>query len=149
MKLNFPDYNFTIKQEQGNALIFDIIRKKYVRLSPEEWVRQHVIAWLTSGIGVPEGLISVERAFDFNGLRKRFDVCVAGPDAKMQLLVECKAPGVKLSGETLRQAGIYHRTLGVSRIFLSNGIQHIFMRLDPESGLFVQEPELPPYRDWF
>ncbi len=148
LKLNFKSYNFTTKAEQGNALIFDIIRKRYVKLSPEEWVRQHVIHYLIEEIGVPAGLISVERSLDFNGLKKRFDICVAAPDASMYLLVECKAPGVRLSNAALMQAGIYHKTLGVKGIFLSNGLQHAFFRWNNQTLSFERSADLPLYRDW-
>lgn len=148
MKLNFRSYNFTTKAEEGNALIFDIIRKKFVRLSPEEWVRQHVLHYLTEDLGVPKGLISVERALIYNGMQKRFDVAVASSDGKLRLLVECKAPGVKLSSATLKQAGIYHKTLGVERIFISNGLQHIFMRWNPSNENFEISDQIPPHREW-
>jgi hypothetical protein len=148
LKLNFKTYNFTIKEEEGNALIFDIIRKKYVRLSPEEWVRQHFIHYLNQDLGVPNGLISVERSLIYNGRTKRFDICVADATGAMTLLVECKAPHIKLTKETLMQAGIYQKVLNVRYVAISNGMQHIFMKLEKNLTAPVQLPELPHFREW-
>ncbi len=148
LKLNFKTYNFTIKEEEGNALIFDIIRKKYVRLTPEEWVRQHFIHYLNQDLGVPNGLISVERSIRYNGKTKRFDICVSDSNGKMTLLVECKAPQVKLTKDTLMQAGIYQKVLNVNFIAISNGIQHLFMKLEKEATAPLQLSELPHFREW-
>lgn len=148
LKLNFKTYNFTIKEEQGNALIFDIIRKKYVRLTPEEWVRQHFIHYLKEDIGVPPGLISVERGLNFNGRQKRFDICVSDRSGTMSLLVECKAPHVPLSKETLMQAGVYHKVLGVTYVVITNGMQHIFMSLEKNATAPVRLAELPHFETW-
>jgi hypothetical protein len=145
LNLNFKTYNFNTKKEEGNALIFDIIRKKYVRLTPEEWVRQHVIWYLIEEKAYPKGLISVEKALNYNGLVKRFDVCVATATGRMVLLVECKSPNVKITQDTVKQAGIYQKVLGIDYIFLSNGLVHVVMKLNKETGLFEFIPELPGY----
>lgn len=148
LKLNFKTYNFNTKLDQGNALIFDIIRKKYVRLTPEEWVRQHFIHFLIEDIGVPLGLIAVERSLVFNGLKKRFDICVSDRNGVMKLLVECKAPNVKLSKETLMQAGTYQKVLNVNLVGISNGLQHIFIRLEQNGQLPVPLDQLPRFDEW-
>jgi hypothetical protein len=148
LKLNFKSYNFTTKQEEGNTLIFDIIRKKYIVLTPEEWVRQHLVNYLIEDIGVPKGLISVERAFIFNGMQKRFDVCVANNRGELELLIECKAPHVKLDNKVLVQAGVYQKNLGVKKIFLSNGIQHIFLEWNAITNGFEQISNLAHYSTW-
>ena len=148
LKLNFNTYEFNIKAEEGNTLIFDIVRKKYVRLSPEEWVRQHCIHFLIEEIKVPKGLIAVEKELIFNGLKKRFDVCVANQAGKLKLLVECKAPGVKLSENTLQQAAIYQHSLGVNAMFISNGLQHLYYVWDQTSQLFMPQLEWALFPDW-
>ncbi|MCC6817300.1 MAG: type I restriction enzyme HsdR N-terminal domain-containing protein [Bacteroidia bacterium] len=148
MKLNFRTYNFNTKVEQGNALIFDIIRKKYVRLTPEEWVRQHLLHYLIEDLNVPKGLIAVERSLVFNGLTKRFDICVSNRNGEMTLLIECKAPQVKLSQQTLMQAGTYQKVLNVQLIAISNGINHIFMRLVKDAKAPELLSELPPFEEW-
>jgi len=147
LNINFKTYNFTTKKEEGNTLIFDIIRKRYVRLTPEEWVRQHVIWFLIEEKGYPKGLISVEKSLKYNGLQKRFDVCVARQSGEMILLVECKSPNVKISQETIKQAGIYQKTLGINYIFISNGLVHVYMNLNNETNVFEFIPELPHFSD--
>jgi hypothetical protein len=147
LNIKFKAYNFNTKNEQGNALIFDIIRKKYVRITPEEWVRQHIIWYLVEEKGYPKGLISVEKALKYNGLLKRFDICIAKQSGEMALLVECKAPGVKISQETIKQAGIYQKTLGIDYILISNGLSHVAMALNKETTMFEIITELPNYAD--
>lgn len=146
LNINFKAYNFNTKKEEGNALIFDIIRKKYVRITPEEWVRQHVIWYLIEEKGYPKGLISVEKALIYNGLPKRFDICVADSRGNMVLLVECKSPNVKVTQETIKQAGIYQKTLGIEYIFISNGLVNVFMKLNRQTSVFEFIPELPEFR---
>ena len=148
MKLNFKTYNFTTKSEEGNALIFDIIRKKYVRLTPEEWVRQHFIHYLVEEKGVPKGLISVERALIYNGLKKRFDICVSDNSGKMHLLIECKAPHIVLSQQTLMQAGVYQKVLKVKFVCISNGLQHLYIHMDTIDAVPQLLQDLPAYSDW-
>lgn len=144
MQLNFKHYNFTIKNANGNALIFDIIRKKYVSLTPEEWVRQHVIRYLIEEKGYSAGLIAVEKALKYNGLSKRFDLYVANSDGSPHILVECKAPHVNLTEATLKQAGIYQKELNANYVFITNGLQHLFMALQLDA--FERIEDLPGYR---
>lgn len=148
MTLNFKAYNFNTKQSEGNTLIFDIVRKKYVRLTPEEWVRQNVIQFLIHEVRVPKGLIAVEKSLIFNGLNKRFDLCVADSSGKMKLLVECKAPSVQLTQQTLMQAAVYQKILEVNYLFISNGMQHLFFQFDDLSKPPSQLPHLPLFEDW-
>ncbi len=141
MQLNFKPYNFTIKNDNGNALIFDIIRKKYVSLSQEEWVRQHVIRFLIEEKGYGEGLIAVEKSLKFNGLTKRFDLYVANNDGSPHILVECKAPHIKITNATLQQAGIYQKELNAKFVFITNGMQHVVLEL--KDGKFCIIDKLP------
>lgn len=143
MQLNFKHYNFTIKNANGNALIFDIIRKKYVSLTPEEWVRQHVIRYLIEEKGYSAGLIAVEKSLKYNGLSKRFDLYVANNDGSPHILIECKAPHVKLSEATVKQAGIYQKQLNANFVFITNGLQHLFMALELDA--FVRIEDLPGF----
>ncbi len=141
MQLNFKHYNFTIKNDNGNALIFDIIRKKYVSLTPEEWVRQHVIRFLVEEKGYNTGSIAVEKSVKYNQLSKRFDLYVANNDGSPQILIECKAPHIKLSNATLQQAGIYQKQLNAKYVFITNGLQHLFLEL--KEGQFEVIEDLP------
>ncbi|MDI1235446.1 MAG: type I restriction enzyme HsdR N-terminal domain-containing protein [bacterium] len=144
MQLNFKDYNFTIKNENGNALIFDIIRKKYVSLTPEEWVRQHVVRHLIEEKGYSAGLIAIEKSLKYNGLHKRFDLYVANNDGSPQILIECKAPNVKLTEATLKQAGIYQKHLKAKFVLLTNGLQHIYLSLQSETLVVIDD--LPNFK---
>ena len=141
-------YNFNIKKDEGNTRIFDIIRRKYFKLTPEEWVRQHAIHFLIQELGVPMGLISVERKLLFNGIQKRFDICAAGKDGKLRLLVECKAPHIPINYETLMQASVYRKSLGVDKIWLTNGVEHRFMILNESSQQFEALERLPLFQEW-
>src|SRR6185295_18761695 len=96
MQLNFPAYNFNIKRQEKANYVFDIIRKKFVHLTPEEWVRQHLLHLMVSDKGYPASLLAVERGLEVNGLRKRFDLMCYGKDGLPRLLVECKSPSVHL-----------------------------------------------------
>jgi hypothetical protein len=131
MQLNFPAYDFKISEGDGKSYIFDIIRKKNVVLIPEEWVRQHIIKFLIEN-NYPASLISVERQLKFNQLKKRFDILVYDNQAKPIMLIECKAPDVKLSQETLNQIALYNTQFKVDYLFISNGLTHLIYRFDKE-----------------
>lgn len=146
MKLNFKDYNFTINNLNGNTRIFDIIRKKYFILTPEEWVRQHVVNYLIHEINIPTGLISIEKSIVYNGLNKRFDIVAYNPNGQILLLVECKAPTVKISSKTLEQAGIYQKTIQAKYTFITNGLQHISLMFEKESNTHQLIENLPDFR---
>lgn len=119
--IDFPEYDFKIKEAAGGRYIFDFIRKKYVLLSPEEWVRQHILQYLITEMNYPKGLISVEKEVRVNKLRKRYDIVVFSPDRKPWMLVECKEPAVAITDKTLHQLLRYHQTLQCPFWMLSNG----------------------------
>jgi hypothetical protein len=144
-QLNFPGYPFRIMENNGKPTIFDPVRKKYVVLTPEEWVRQHVIQFLSLEKQIPLSLISVESEIRLYNTRKRFDIVVCDRNGKPLILVECKAPSVPLSQEVLDQAIRYNMTLKVSLLMLTNGLQHIFCRVDTVSGSVQSISDLPAY----
>ncbi len=121
MQLNFPEFKFQIKSQNNKNLIFDAIRKKYIVLTPEEWVRQHVIHQLIEN-GFPAGRISIERSLPNS--KKRYDSIVYDQEGNPQLLVECKAPSVQLTQKTLDQVGNYISLLNVPNVLLTNGLTH-------------------------
>lgn len=110
-------------------------------LTPEEWVRQHVIHYLVHDKGYGAGLIAVEKSLVYNGLSRRFDLCVADSNGAPYILVECKAPDVKLSAATLQQTGMYLKTLGAPYAFITNGLQHVFLAFS--DGVFKLVEDLP------
>ena len=144
-KLNFPTYQFRIREDGPAFTIFDPIRKKYVALTPEEWVRQHVIRYLTQEKNVPEMLVKVESEFKLYNTRKRFDLAVFDRNGNALLLVECKAPAVPVTQDVVDQAVRYNLALKVGYLMLTNGLQHIFCQVDPQQGHTRIIPELPDY----
>ena len=96
LELALPAFNYKVKRQSGALMIFDIIRKKFVILTPEEWVRQHVIHYLVESKNYPVALIAVERDIDLYGLRRRVDVVAFDREGKPWLIIECKAPSVQL-----------------------------------------------------
>lgn len=140
--LNFPEFQFQVFDQEEKTWIYDIFRKKHVVLTPEEWVRQHVLMYLVRVKNYPQSLISVERMIAFNKLKKRFDAMVYGKDGKPFMLIECKAPEVNLSSETLFQIATYNMVFKVPYLFVSNGKQHLLFGLN-EEGRYVSIPEIP------
>jgi hypothetical protein len=123
--------------------VFDIIRKKLVHLTPEEWVRQHIIHFLISHKNFPAGLIEVEKTIKVFNTTKRVDILVRTPQLKPLLLVECKAPGVAITRREAEQMARYQITLQADLSFLSNGNQHVVMQHN--AGKIEYLPELPAY----
>jgi len=146
VQLNFKVYKFNLKNQNGNAQIFDIIRKKYVALTPEEWVRQHVIWYLKEELNISKGLIAVEKELKYNNLTKRFDLVVMNPLAEPLLLVECKAPSEAINQSTVQQAGIYLKTIKAPYVMLTNGLTHIYLQLNTENMQYEFIKDLPELR---
>jgi len=140
--LNFPDYTFRLSKLDQTELIYDPIRKKNIVLTPEEWVRQHVIAFLVQTQKYPMSLIAVERMITFNRLKKRFDVLVYNKNGRPEILIECKAPEVKLSSETLFQISTYNMVYKVPYLFISNGMKHLLFQLN-DAGNYISVEQFP------
>lgn len=126
-------------------LIFDEIRKKFVVLQPEEWVRQHVIRFLMEEKGYPKSLISVEREITINGLSKRFDVVVFSPSANVSLVVECKAPSVVITQSVFDQIARYNLSLNADLLMVTNGLTHYYCQMDYNQKKYHFLNELPKY----
>jgi len=140
-QLNFRPYAFRLRPGE----IFDPARKKFVALNPEEWVRQHAIRFLNEERAYPLSLMAVEVQLEVNKLRKRVDILVYGRDSKPLLIVECKAPTVKISQDTFDQAARYNLALGADYFFITNGLTHFFCRSDKTTASYQFLKELPPY----
>ena len=120
--LKYPTFNIRLKQNNANKLfVFDTIRKKWLLLTPEEWVRQHVVNYLITEKKYPAALISLEKEIELNGTKKRYDIVVYSKDLKPNIIIECKAPEIELSEQVLEQAQRYNLTLNVNYIFITNG----------------------------
>lgn len=139
--LNFPSYTFRIKNSENRPLIFDEIRKKFIVLTPEEWVRQHVVKFLKQEKKYPISHINVEKQITLNGLKKRYDIVVFKPDGKLDILVECKAPEVTISQNTFDQIAQYNFKLNANYLMVTNGLSHYYCQMDfvAEKYQFMQE----------
>jgi len=144
-ELNLPKADLRITHDTDGIHVFDVFRKLNVELTPEEWVRQHVLHFLTVEKGYPKGLIEVEKSIRLFNTDKRVDILVRSAELKPLLLVECKAPEVKLTQEELNQLGRYQITLNAPLCMLTNGLQH-FVMLNKEGKLGFSD-NLPSYSE--
>lgn len=143
--LNLPDHGVKTKHAPQGPRIFDPVRRSWVALTPEEWVRQHVLNFLVHDLGCPLSLIAVERKLVLNKLTKRADLVVHAPDARPLLLVECKAPSVKLDRSAFEQAARYNTVFRVPFLLVTNGLVHFICRIDHAAEGIVFLPALPAY----
>lgn len=144
-KLNFQLYNFRFKNSENKVSIFDEIRKKFIILTPEEWVRQHVVQFLIEDKKYPKSLINVEKVLKVNGLKKRYDVVVFKPDGSIFVLIECKAPEIKIAQATFDQIARYNMTLNAQFLMVTNGLNHYFCQMDYENEKYDFLENLPNY----
>jgi len=144
-KLNFPDFEFRLRSINNRQEIFDPVRHKYVVLTPEEWVRQHLIAYLTLVKGYPVSMIGVEKKLLLNKQPKRFDVVIFTRNAKPLLLVECKAPGVEITEKAFDQAARYNMLLHAEYFLISNGLEHYTSRIDYTNKQYIFIEEIPHF----
>ncbi|WP_192349249.1 type I restriction enzyme HsdR N-terminal domain-containing protein [Algoriphagus sp. Y33] len=141
--LNLPHFDPRLLERDGKLWIFDSLRKKQLVLTPEEWVRQHWINFLITQLNFPKGLLALEKGLIYNKLIKRTDLVVWDKNGNPYLLVECKAPKVKLTQKTIEQACMYHKELKTPFLVISNGLQHICLSFDPSGEKFTQEKSFP------
>ncbi len=144
-KLNFPVYSFRFKNSENKVSIFDEIRKKFILLTPEEWVRQHVVQFLLQDKKYPKSYINVEKLIKINDLSKRYDGVVFQPNGDIFLLIECKAPEVPISQQTFDQIARYNLALKAKYLMVTNGLKHYFCQMDFENEKYVFLRELPEY----
>ena len=143
--LNFPQYQFRFKNSENKAAIFDEIRKKFIILTPEEWVRQHVIQFLIHEKKYAKSYINVEKIVLVNGLKKRYDVVVFNPDGTIFLLVECKSTEIDINQNTFDQIARYNLALKANFLMVTNGLNHYFCKMDLEYQCYVFLNDLPQF----
>jgi len=148
-KLNLPAYPINCRDHNGKQQVFDPIRKKYVALTSEEWVRQNFIAWLVNEKQYPPGLIAIEKELVLNELKKRFDIVVFNRQFVPSLLIECKAPEIKITQKSFDQAARYNMTLKVSYLAVTNGLVHYCCYIDIEKGEYSFIDEIPDFEKLF
>ena len=146
-KLSLPVIDARTCQIDGKPYIFDIIRKKNILLTPEEWVRQHFLHYLIDGLGYPKPLINVEQGLRYHSLLKRSDIIVFDRNASPLVLIECKAPAQRLNQKVMEQAMMYNKTILAPYIIVTNGIEHSCLVINREDSKVDFLPELPKFED--
>lgn len=146
-QLNFPNYTFRFKNSENKVSIFDEIRKKFLFLNSEEWVRQHVIQFLITDKKYPKSYINVEKALKINDLTKRYDIVIFNIDGSINLLVECKAPEIKINQTTFDQIARYNLTLRAKYLMVTNGLNHYFCQMDFDKEKYIFLKSLPEFEN--
>lgn len=145
-KLKLPQFDFRIKSEGDKNFIFDFVRKKFILLTPEEWVRQNFIQFLVQHKNFPQSLMAVEKQITINGKLFRFDLVVYQRSGQPFLIAEFKAPGVKITQQAFDQVVRYNMALKVQLVVVSNGLQHFICAIDYEKGSYSFLKEVPEFR---
>jgi len=142
-QLKFPVYSFRFKSSENKTLIFDEIRKKFIILTPEEWVRQHVLRFLISEKKYPKSLINVEKQLKVKDTIKRYDVVIYNRDGSIFLIVECKAPSIPITQQTFDQIARYNLVANATYLMVTNGLDHYYCQMDYENEAYVFLKDLP------
>lgn len=143
--LNLPAFDAKVIRKDGRTAIFDIIRRRYVALTPEEWVRQHFVHYLIEHKGYPRSLMANEVQLNLNHTRKRCDTVLYRRDLTAQMIVEYKAPDVEITQAVFDQIGRYNLVLHVDYLVVSNGLRHYCCRMDYAQNRYQFLPDIPPY----
>ena len=144
-KLNFPTYSFRLKNRENKMSIYDEIRKKFVHLTPEEWVRQHTLMFLRKEKKHPKSLLNVEKQIIIHGTLKRYDIVGFKPNGNIHIIVECKAPSIKINQEAFDQIARYNLKLKADYLMVTNGMQHYFCQMDYEEKKYIFLRDIPDY----
>ncbi|MCG8858712.1 type I restriction enzyme HsdR N-terminal domain-containing protein [Tenacibaculum finnmarkense] len=145
-KLNLPTYKFRLKSNDNKTFIFDNLRKKYLVLTPEEWVRQHFVRFLMEEKKYPATLIAIEKQLIINNLKKRTDIVIFSSDGTPNIIVECKAPKIKIAQDTFDQIARYNLKLNANYLIVTNGLEHYFCQLDKENETYIFLRGIPDYK---
>jgi len=145
--LIFPAFDVRTKIQNKRKMIFDCIRKKYVVLTPEEWVRQHLIHYLMTEKGYPASLISVETHLQYALVKKRTDVLVCDRNGQSLMLAECKAPDVTITQKVFEQIAVYNLTIQAPYLMITNGMQCYCLIADADNFETRFLNETPDYKD--
>ena len=143
--LNFPKFSFRFKNSENKISIFDTIRKRFVILQPEEWVRQHCVQYLIEEKKYPITLINVEKELVINNLKKRYDIVVFNRDGSIHLVVECKAPSIGIDQHTFDQIARYNLELNATYLMVTNGLTHYYCQMDLENEQYIFLKDIPDY----
>ena len=149
LQLNLPEYKFRIKKVGEKFQIFDSQRKRFVSLSPEEWVRQHFIRFMIEVKGYPSALLAVEKQLNLNGMKKRCDAVLYDREANPLMIIEFKAPTIAINQETFDQVAVYNSKLKVGLFIVSNGLEHYCCKVNQETARYEFFPEIPDFNSLF
>lgn len=144
-KLNFPDYQFRFKNKENKLAIFDEIRKKFILVTPEEWVRQNCVHYLMLELKYPKSHINVEKLVKINGINKRYDIVIFNIKGEIEVLVECKATSVAINQATFDQIAQYNLKLKSNFLMVTNGLNHYFCQMDFENEKYTFLKTLPKF----
>ncbi|WP_111682872.1 type I restriction enzyme HsdR N-terminal domain-containing protein [Winogradskyella tangerina] len=144
-ELNFPQFEYRFKSTENKVSIFDVIRKKFIILQPEEWVRQHCVHYLLNTKNYPKSLINVEKELSINGLKKRYDIVIFNSDGSIKLIVECKSYDVKIDQATFDQIARYNLALNAEYLMVTNGINHYYCQMDKDAQCYSFLKDIPEY----
>jgi hypothetical protein len=144
-KLNFPSYKFRLKNSENKTQIFDEVRKKFVVLQPEEWVRQHCLQYLINEKKYPISLINVEKELFVHHQKKRYDIVVYNKDGSVHCIIECKAPSIKIDQEVFDQIAQYNLTLDTTYMMITNGLNHYYCTMNTSLKSYQFLESLPDY----
>ena len=145
IELNLPKCRLRLEQREGKPYVYDDLRRKFVRLTPEEWVRQHFVRYLIDDLGYPQPLMQNEVALRLGETVKRCDTLLYDKALRPQMILEYKAPHVTLTETVLQQIVRYNYVLRVPYLVLSNGLEHLLCRIDYEKMTYACLSEFPPY----
>src|SRR5690349_20217504 len=145
LKLNLPEFEVNLKKSEGKIWIFDGIRKKYLVLTPEEWVRQHLVNYLINHLKYPKSLINVERGLRYNQLQKRSDITVFDRSGNAWMIIECKSPEVNLDQKTVLQVAVYNADVKAKYVAVSNGLKHVCYETKADVKDVVLMKDFPEY----
>lgn len=144
--LNFPTFDFRIEKTEDKLMIFDLLRKKSVTLTPEEWVRQHMIRYLIEYRGYPKSMIRVESGLKYDKLQKRSDILIYNNQGNPFMVIECKSPEMKIDKKVLQQVAAYSKSLKVQYIGVSNGLNHYCWEIDHIKRTTYNKGDFPEYK---
>lgn len=143
--LNLPKTELRLQKSGGRTMVFDPLRRKYVALTPEEWVRQHFTHFLMTHKGYPAGVIANEMSITLGNTRKRCDTVIYGPQAQPMMILEYKAPHISITQQVFNQICRYNMRLHVDWLVVSNGLQHYCCRMDYANSTYHFLPDIPSY----
>ncbi len=146
MQLNLPSFELKIKEQDGKQYIFDRLKKRYIRLTPEEYVRQHFINYLINHKNFPETLLANEIQIELGNVKKRCDTVLYDKFLKPQMIIEYKSPRIVVNQNTFDQISRYNMKLQVPWLIISNGLQHYCCNVDFNTGTCVFFNEIPDYK---